>query len=59
MITFDRVIILIILVWTFIYTISYGKWIWKKKNILGAIMVFLLAVTILVLPIYSIFFRDG
>ncbi len=56
-ITLDRLLIFAILLWTFIYTISYGVWTWKKRNRLGAIMVMLLALTELMLPIYHMFFH--
>jgi len=52
-----RALTFIILTWVFIYTLSYARWVWKKKNRLGAIMVFLVAIIALVLPVYSIFFR--
>lgn len=59
MITLDRIIAVIIIIWVFIYTVSYGRWTWQKKNWLGAVMIFLLALTSLVLPVYSIFYKQG
>lgn len=58
MITLSRIIVLIIIIGTFIYTISYGRWTWKKKNKLGAIMIFILAIAVILLPVYSLFFRS-
>lgn len=52
-----RILIFAILIWTFVYTVSFGIWTWKKENKLGAVMVFVLALTTIVLPIYSIYFR--
>lgn len=49
--------ILIILIWTCIYTVSYGIWTFKSKNILGGVMVFLLALTSMGLPVFLLFFR--
>lgn len=58
MITPDRFIAVAILIWISIYTASYGKWTWKRKNKLGALMIFLIAIAVLVLPIYTIFFKE-
>ncbi|HHW49306.1 MAG TPA: hypothetical protein GXX14_11930 [Clostridiaceae bacterium] len=52
--TFEIIIAFIALAWIFLYTTSYGVWVWKKKNILGAIAVFLVAVAALVFPVYFI-----
>ncbi len=40
------------------YTVSFGVWTWRKKNRLGAIMIFAVALANLALPIYSLLFRD-
>lgn len=58
MITLDRIIIVVVLIWVFIYTASYGQWTWRKKNRIGAIMVYILALASLILPLYSIFIRE-
>ncbi len=55
-ITFPVIIGLILLVSVFIHTVSYGVWTWKKKNRLGAVMIFLVALAALVIPIYNLFF---
>jgi len=55
--TFDRIILIIILLWVFIRTISYGKWTWDKKNRLGAIAIYFVAIASLIIPVYTMFFR--
>lgn len=55
--TFDRIILIIILLWVFIRTISYGKWTWDKKNRLGAIVIYFVAIASLIIPVYTMFFR--
>jgi len=52
MFTLRGVVAFIVLVWIFMYTASYGVWVWKKKNRLGAIAVFLIAAVALVFPVY-------
>ena len=56
---FALFIIFVILLWSFIYTVSYALWTWKDKNRFGALMIILLAVSIIALPVYTIFFRDS
>lgn len=41
----------------FIHTMTYGVWTWKNKNGLGAVMIFLLAFSIMILPLYTVFIR--
>ncbi|WP_159063439.1 hypothetical protein [Acetivibrio saccincola] len=55
--TLDRIILIIILLWVFIRTISYGKWTWDKKNRLGAIVIYFVAIASLIIPVYTMFFR--
>jgi hypothetical protein len=57
--TFSRIIAIVVLIWVFIYTVSYGRWTWKRKNRFGAVMVVLLAVVAFVFPLYALFFRQG
>jgi hypothetical protein len=57
MFSLSRVLIYIGLLILFIYTTSYGMWTWKKKNYFGAIIVFVLAVSIIALPVYTILTR--
>lgn len=54
-----NMIILVILIGTSLYTISYGVWTWEKNNKLGAIMIFIIALTVMVFPLYTLFFRFG
>jgi len=56
---FTLFIIFVILLWSFTYTVSYAVWTWKDRNRLGAIMIILLAVSIIALPVYTIFFRGN
>lgn len=58
MITLDRAVTILLLIWICVYTASYGWWTWKRKNRLGAIMVFMLAAAALALPLYTLFFRQ-
>ncbi|RCX19429.1 hypothetical protein DFR58_103175 [Anaerobacterium chartisolvens] len=51
-----HIIAILIVVWTGIYTFSYGIWTCKRKNILGGIMLMLLALVVIVLPVCSIVF---
>ena len=48
----------VFLIWVFIKTVSYGKWTWNNKNRLGAIVIVVIALASLILPIYSIYFRE-
>lgn len=57
MIAIQNLAVVVILIWVCIYTASFGRWTWKKKNKLGAVMVFLIALAVLVLPFYTLFFR--
>jgi hypothetical protein len=59
MISFDRLVLVIILIWISLYTVSFGWWTWKKKNRLGAVMIFLVSFAALALPVYTLFFREG
>ena len=54
----STIFIFVILIWVFVKTLSYGKWTWDKKNKLGAIMILVVALTELILPIYSLYFRE-
>lgn len=58
MVSIERIVTIIVLLWVFVYTASYGNWTWKRKNKLGAVMVYVVAIAALVLPVYTIFFRD-
>lgn len=58
MVTFGRLLAFIIILWACAHTVSYGIWTWKKKNKLGAVMVFILALAVIALPAYKIFFME-
>lgn len=55
MISFGTLLGAIIIIWVFMYTISYGSWTWKRKNKWGAIMIFLLALFVIVIPVYVMY----
>lgn len=59
MFAFLNVVIFILLACTSLYTASYGVWTWKKKNKLGAIMVFVVALAVIALPVYMLYIRQG
>ncbi|OPZ89395.1 MAG: hypothetical protein BWY74_02742 [Firmicutes bacterium ADurb.Bin419] len=52
------ILLITVLLWIFLKTLSYGKWTWDKKNRLGAIFIVIIALTELILPIYTLYFRD-
>ena len=55
MIRFENTLSIAFLVYVSIYTVSFGIWTWKRKNRLGAVMVFVVALASAALPLYSIF----
>lgn len=56
--TFGRILGIIVLIWIFVHTISFGAWNWKKNNNkFGAVIVILLALIALILPIYVMFLK--
>jgi hypothetical protein len=58
MMNFGRIIMYAAILCVCIYTASYGRWTWKKKNKLGAVVLFILSITVVALPIYTLYFRD-
>lgn len=54
----DWLAIAAILSFSFIKTISYGTWTWKQKNVLGGLMLYMLAAASIALPIYTLIFRQ-
>lgn len=44
-----NIIILLVIIWISIYTISFGVWTWKNKNKLGGMMVMCIALISLAL----------
>lgn len=55
----SRFIVVLVLIGVFAYTVSYAKWVWKEKNRVGAMAVFVVGAASLLLPLYMIFFREG
>lgn len=55
----NKIILLIPLLWIAIYTISFARWTWKRKNKLGAAMIFLVALATVVLSMYTLLIREG
>lgn len=53
-----RLFVIALLSLVAIYTVSYGVWVFKRKNRLGAVMVFVVALVTLVLPVFVVFFKD-
>lgn len=49
--------IVAILTYSFVRTISYGTWTWKQKNVLGGLMLYLLAAVSVALPVYALIYR--
>lgn len=47
----------LILIWIFMYTYSYGKWTWNKKNRLGGAAIIILDFLMVLVPIYITFFK--
>jgi hypothetical protein len=54
----ENLFILLIPVLVSVYTVSYGVWTWKNKNRLGAVMIFVLALTVTALPAYKLLFME-
>lgn len=57
MVTIDRAFVFLILLWNFVYTSSYGLWVWRKGNRIGAAGIMLLALTVTALPIITLIIR--
>jgi hypothetical protein len=55
LIAFNRIAITIILAWAFIYTTSYARWTWKKKNKLGGLAIFIVALAVIIVPAWTIY----
>lgn len=47
----------IIVIWSFIYAMSFGFWTWKRKNRIGAVVVAIIAFAALILPMYLLAFK--
>jgi hypothetical protein len=40
-----------------LYTLSFGLWLWRRKNVRGAVGVFLLAACCLAVPLFLLMVR--
>lgn len=52
------ILLFAILLWIFLKTVSYGKWTWDRKNVLGALFIIMIALVELFLPIYVLYFTE-
>ncbi len=57
MISLTRILVYLVLIGISFYTASYGIWTWNMKNRLGAAMVFLVALAVLILPLFAFYVR--
>lgn len=55
--SFTQIFGSVIVIGVFIYTVSFGNWTWKKKNKIGACMIYLLAAISVALPFYAVFIK--
>jgi len=58
LISLNYILIIVLLACISYYTASFGLWTWKKKNKLGGVMIFLIALINMALPVYALLFRD-
>lgn len=58
MITLNKLAGGVILLWIFLYTFSYCKWTWNKKNHIGAIAIFIVDLSAVALPFYLAFIKQ-
>lgn len=49
------IMIFLIITITFVYTLSYAKWLWKNKYRLGSVAVIIVALLTAVMPVYALF----
>jgi hypothetical protein len=54
-----NMILMIALSLVAVRTASFGVWTWKRRNRLGAVMVFVVAVAAVALPAYTLFIREA
>lgn len=52
-----NIIILLVILWICIYSISFGVWTWKNNNKFGAFMIMLISLISLALPGYILILR--
>lgn len=55
MTAFNKIAIAVILAWAFIYTASYARWTWNKKNKLGGLAIFIVALAVIIIPVWTIY----
>lgn len=52
-----NIIILLVILWISIYSISFGVWTWKNKNKFGGMMIMLISLISLALPGYILLLK--
>lgn len=52
-----KLLIFLFLIWVFIRTGSYAGWTWKQKNRIGSVVLYILAVSVIAIPVYAMYFR--
>lgn len=57
MITVSKVIVLLIISWISIYSVSYSLWTWKNNNKLGGSAILVLVAILLSLSVYIAILR--
>ena len=50
-----NIIILLVIIWVSMYSISFGIWTWKNENKFGGMMIMLISLISLALPGYFLF----
>jgi len=55
--TFAVLVIVLILLWVGIYTVSYGIWTFRNNNKKGGIALFILAAVCIAFPLYLLWLR--
>ncbi len=53
----NNIIILLVIMWISIYSISFGVWTWKNKNKFGGMMIMLISLISLALPGYILILK--
>ncbi len=57
MISLGRIAVYLVLIGVCVYTASYGLWTWNRKNRLGAVMIFAVALALLIFPMVAFYLR--
>ncbi|NLC68600.1 MAG: hypothetical protein GX754_07435 [Clostridiaceae bacterium] len=50
------ILVFLLLVWVFVYTVSYGVWTFRRNNKVGAVAVFLVALIAFLLPVLTLYY---